>query len=170
MASRNAVSMPYPASASTGAGQPRLAGPPGSEQGRSPAWSGMSRRPARPSGSPSRVVDLGLGQVEPVGDRQAGVVSGNRQRDRDLAVVLLAELAAILAGDTSVAFHLLRRRNLGYSANRVRALLRHAGCSYRNETDSPAKMVQGRFVIRRGAHEHVGDQIRLDRTWFASAF
>ena len=122
------------------------------------------------SGSPSRVVDLGLGQVEPVGDRQAGVVSGNRQRDRDLAVVLLAELAAILAGDTSVAFHLLRRRNLGYSANRVSALLRHAGCSYRNETDSPAKMVQGRFVIRRGAHEHVGDQIRLDRTWFASAF
>ena len=35
-------------------------------------------------------------QIQPVGDRQAGRVVGNRQGDRHLAIVLLAELAAIL--------------------------------------------------------------------------
>ena len=35
-------------------------------------------------------------QIQPIGHRQAGVVIGNRQRHRDLTIVLLAELAAIL--------------------------------------------------------------------------
>src|ERR1700735_3819039 len=40
-----------------------------------------------------------LGKVEPKGDRQACVFVGYRQRDRDLTIVLLAKLTAILPGD-----------------------------------------------------------------------
>jgi hypothetical protein len=43
-----------------------------------------------------RIVGPRLGQVELPGDRQAGVVVGDRQADRDLTIVLLAELPAIL--------------------------------------------------------------------------
>src|SRR6267143_5534675 len=39
-----------------------------------------------------------LRQIQPVGDRQAAVVISQRQRNRDLTVVLLAELTAILSG------------------------------------------------------------------------
>src|SRR5215475_4247931 len=35
-------------------------------------------------------------QIEPIGDRQAGVTVGDRQRHRHLAVGLLAELPAVL--------------------------------------------------------------------------
>ena len=40
-----------------------------------------------------------LGQVEPIGDRHAGDMVGDRQGYGDLAVVLLAELSAVLARD-----------------------------------------------------------------------
>ena len=40
-----------------------------------------------------------LGKIEAKGDRQARVLVGYRQRDRDLTIVLLAKLAAILPGD-----------------------------------------------------------------------
>ena len=46
--------------------------------------------------APRLVIGPGLGQIEPIGDRQAGVLVRHRQRHRDLAVVLLAELAAVL--------------------------------------------------------------------------
>jgi hypothetical protein len=39
-----------------------------------------------------------LRQIEPIGDRQAGRVVGDRQGHGDLAVVLLAQLARVLAG------------------------------------------------------------------------
>ena len=49
--------------------------------------------------APARLI-LGpiLGQIKLIGDRQAGIVIGQRQRHRHLAVILLAELAAILPG------------------------------------------------------------------------
>ncbi len=40
-----------------------------------------------------------LGKVEPKGDRQTCVFVGYRQRDRDLTIVLLAKLTAILPSD-----------------------------------------------------------------------
>ena len=40
----------------------------------------------------------GLGKVEPEDNRQAGMMAHHRQRDRDLAIILFAELAAILPG------------------------------------------------------------------------
>src|SRR5580704_8475686 len=49
--------------------------------------------PANRIGRPS------LGKIEPKGDRQARVFVGYRQRDRDLTIVLLAKLTAILPGD-----------------------------------------------------------------------
>jgi hypothetical protein len=49
--------------------------------------------------APRRVVDPLLGQVEPPCDRQAGPRGGQRQADRDLTVVLLADLTAVLPGD-----------------------------------------------------------------------
>ena len=50
-------------------------------------------------------------QIQTIGDRQAGVIVGDRQADRDLAVVLLAELATVLPRH----------------ADRMRALLGNAG-------------------------------------------
>src|SRR3954451_21589142 len=38
-----------------------------------------------------------LRQIQPIGHRQARIVIGDRQRHRDLTVVLLAKLAAILS-------------------------------------------------------------------------
>lgn len=43
-----------------------------------------------------RVVRPAFRQMELIGNRQARLAGGNRQTDRDLAVVVLAELAAIL--------------------------------------------------------------------------
>src|SRR5919112_1274111 len=60
---------------------------------------------------PCRILGPDLGQVEPVGDRQAGLVVRHRQADRHLAVLLLAELAAVLPR----------------YPDRVRALLREGG-------------------------------------------
>ena len=45
---------------------------------------------------PHRIVSPVLGKIEPVGDRQAGRMMGDRQRNGHLAIVLLAELPAIL--------------------------------------------------------------------------
>jgi hypothetical protein len=68
------------------------------------------RRDAR-FGPSVGIVCPALRQIEPVGDRQARVIARNRQAHRDLAVVLLAELPAILPRH----------------ADRIRALLREAG-------------------------------------------
>jgi hypothetical protein len=46
-------------------------------------------------------------QIEPAGNGQAGVVVGQRQRHRDLAVVLLAQLAALLPRDAHRVLALL---------------------------------------------------------------
>jgi hypothetical protein len=47
---------------------------------------------------PLLVINPFLRQIQAVADRKTGVVVGDRERDRVLAVVLLAELAAILTG------------------------------------------------------------------------
>jgi hypothetical protein len=62
--------------------------------------------------TPFRVLGPPLRQVEPPGDRQARRGGGDREADRDLAVVLLAELPAVL---------------LPGDADRVPALLGDAG-------------------------------------------
>ena len=49
-----------------------------------------------------------LGKIEPKGDRQARVLVGYRQRHRNLTIVLLAELPAILPGDANGMNALLR--------------------------------------------------------------
>jgi hypothetical protein len=96
-----------------------------------------------------RIVGPRLGQVELVGDRQAGVVVGHRQADRDLAIVLLAELPAILPRH----------------ADRLRALLGVAGV-----VDDPgvdrAVLLDGwqHLAAHRGQHRLVrpvrlGDQM-----------
>ncbi len=45
------------------------------------------------------VLGPGLGQIQAPGDRQAGLLVGYREADGDLAVVLFAELAAVLPRD-----------------------------------------------------------------------
>ena len=57
------------------------------------------------------VVSPRLGKVEAMGDWQAGVIGCRREGDNDLAVILLAELSAVLPGD----------------ADRMRVLLGGAG-------------------------------------------
>jgi hypothetical protein len=49
---------------------------------------------------PCSIVRPGLWQIEAVRDWQAGMIGRKRQRDGDLAIVLFAELATILPGDT----------------------------------------------------------------------
>lgn len=50
-----------------------------------------------------------LRQVEPVRDRQAGLLAGHRQADRHLAIVLLAELTAVLPRHADRMLALLRK-------------------------------------------------------------
>jgi hypothetical protein len=59
-------------------------------------------------GAPLRIRRPALGQVEPPGDRQARPVVRHRQAHRHLAVVLLAQLPAVLPGDTDRVPALLR--------------------------------------------------------------
>jgi hypothetical protein len=49
---------------------------------------------------PYLVIDPFLRHIHTVADREAGVVAGDRERNRVLAVVLLAKLAAILTRHT----------------------------------------------------------------------
>jgi hypothetical protein len=51
--------------------------------------------------SPRRVVSPGLRQVQSIRDRQTRVVVGDRQRNCYLAIVLFAELSAILPRDAA---------------------------------------------------------------------
>src|SRR5262249_8415595 len=50
--------------------------------------------------SPRRVVGPGLRQVQSIGDGQTHVIVGDRQRNCYLAIILFAELSAILPRDT----------------------------------------------------------------------
>jgi hypothetical protein len=88
-------------------------------------------------GPTGRITGPALGQVEFKGNRQAGQVIGDRQRHSDLAVLLLAQLAAILAGH----------------ANRVRALLGKA-----RVVDDPgsaqAVSLEGRQYLLTHGGEH----------------
>src|SRR5690349_17494608 len=95
ISSRSQVLVPYPASIST---TPR--GKPAAQAARtcSSAISGLVRNPTV-SGMPEAALAIGdpfQRQIQAPGDRQAHRMIGQRQADRNLTVVLLAELAAIL--------------------------------------------------------------------------
>ena len=53
-----------------------------------------------------------LGQIEPVGDGQAGGMVGDRQGNSDLAVVLLAKLPTVLTGDADRMLALFRKASV----------------------------------------------------------
>ena len=74
-------------------------------------------------GPPVRIVCPALRQIEPVGDGQARMVIGHRQAHRDLAVVLLAELAAILAGHADRMLALLGKAGVVDDPGADRSLL-----------------------------------------------
>ena len=98
-------------------------------------WLGLEGNRVRHASASAtdRVVGPGLRQIQPTRNRQAGMVVSERQRDGDLTVVLLAELAAILPGD----------------AHRVRALLGNAGVVDHPAADRAAPLDQRQHA---GAH------------------
>ncbi len=61
-------------------------------------------------GPPDRILSPGLGQIKLVGNRQAGLIIGHREADRDLAIVLLAKLAAVLPRHANRMLTFLRKR------------------------------------------------------------
>jgi len=83
--------------------------------------------------APLRVIGPIARQIQPVRDWQAGVIIRSRQADRDLAIILLAKLPALLRRHT----------------NRVPALLRHAGIVVDQGTDRTALGNQ-----RQDTHPH----------------
>ena len=72
-------------------------------------------------------------QIQAISDRQAGMIIGGRQAHRHLAVVLFAELTAVLPGH----------------ANRVLALFRHTGVIDDQGSDRAAPLDNGQDA---GAH------------------
>ncbi len=64
-------------------------------------------------------------QVQLPGDRQRRLGARHRERDRDLAIVLLAELAAVLPGDPDGMRSLLRKPGVVEDPGRHRASGRH---------------------------------------------
>ena len=101
---------------------------------RSAAWSGTHVVRHTGPATPGRVIGPCLGQIQAVGDGQAGVVVGNRQADRDLAVVLLAELATVLP----------------CHADRMRAFLREAGVVDDPGADRPMPLDGGHHLLAHG--------------------
>jgi len=59
-----------------------------------------------------RVLAPGFRQVEFVGDRKAGGVGADREADGHLAVVLFADLSAVLSGDANRVFALFRKTSI----------------------------------------------------------
>lgn len=59
-----------------------------------------------------RVLAPGFRQVEFVGDRKAGCVGADREADGHLAVVLFADLSAVLPGDADRVFAFLRKAGI----------------------------------------------------------
>ncbi len=134
MPSRKSVSLPYPASS-----QHDLGFDPGREGGTELVECDLRLgleddivRHAR-LGAPVRVISPLMRQIQAIGDRQAGVIVGSRQAHRDLAIVLLAELPAILPRH----------------ADRVLALLRDAGVVDDQRPDRAAPLDDGQDT---GAH------------------
>ena len=134
MPSRKSVSLPYPASS-----QHDLGLDPGRKGGTK-----LVQRDLRLGleddivgharlGAPVGVISPLMRQIQAIGDRQAGVIVGRRQAHRDLAVVLLAELATILPRH----------------ADRVLAFLRHAGVIDDQGPDRAALLDDGQHA---GAH------------------
>ncbi len=75
--------------------------------------------PARPVRRPV------LTQVEPIGDREAGVRGGDREGDGDLAILLFAQLATVLPRDADRVAALLGGAGVIHEPTRDRPLARH---------------------------------------------
>ena len=80
-----------------------------------------------------------------MGDGQAGVVGCKRQRDGDLAVILLAEVAAVLPGD----------------ADRMHAFLRNAGVVDHPAADPAAPLDDRQHMGAHGGQQRVVGPVRL---------
>jgi len=95
---------------------------------------GLERHLIRHAGlaPPFRVVGPALGQVEPIGDRQTGLLVGEGERHRHLAVVGLAEDAAVLPRHPDRVLALLGKAGVvddpgGDRPQRRQDLLAHRG-------------------------------------------
>ena len=93
------------------------------------------------TGTTVRVIGPGLRRIQPMCERQTGMVVGHRQRDGDLAVILFAELSAVLPGHP----------------DRVLALLRHAGIVNHPAADRTALLNQRQHAsAHRRQHGVIG--------------
>jgi hypothetical protein len=99
--------------------------------------------------SPCSLVCPGLRQIEAVRDRQAGMIARERQRDGNLAIVLFAELAAILPGDT----------------DRVNALLRMPVSSTIQPRTAPRCCMMGKTRARTASSTASSDQSAFATKW-----
>ncbi len=98
-------------------------------------------------------------QIQPIGHRQAGMRVGNRKRDCDLAIVLLAELTTILSGYTDRMAALLRKAGIVDDPGLDRPTaqdhrqhhLPHFGQHLLIRPATLADKVQQRLMLRRGS-------------------
>jgi hypothetical protein len=102
--------------------------------------------------APRPIIRPRLGEIEPQRDRQARMIRCNRERHGDLAVVLLAKLAAILS----------------CHADRVLALLRDAGVvddllTRRLRHEVVQRLMLGTNLSRRHTRGHRLDALPLAR-------
>jgi hypothetical protein len=117
-----------------------------------------------------------LRQIQTVGHRQARAVIGKRQRHRDLAVILLAELAAILPCHANRVLALLRkagvvddpRFNRPLTLDRRQHHLAHLGQNPRVRPGRVADEMQQRLMLRcrpprRGNRRHRLNALALAR-------
>src|SRR5215831_2055920 len=84
--------------------------------------------------SPRRVVGPGLRQVQSIGDGQTHVIVGDRQRNCYLAIILFAELSAILPRDTDGVLALFGKTRVVDDPCRNGAV--HLNIRYRMCTDA----------------------------------
>ena len=117
-----------------------------------------------------RVARPFLRQVKPIAHRQAGLAVGKRQRDRRLAVVLLAQLAAILPRHPDRVLALLRKAGVvdDPSLDRASPLdrrqhqLAHLGQHPLVRPGSLADKMQQRLMLRRRSGRCRHRRHRLD--------
>ena len=89
------------------------------------------------------VLGPGLGQIHAIGDRQARAIAGDRKRNGHLAIVLLAELPAVLPRHTDRMFSLFRKPRVIDDPRRDRAVRRHRRHDVRADLGQHGIMVGG---------------------------
>jgi len=78
-------------------------------------------------------------EIETIGNRQTGVIIGDRQADSDLAVILLAKLSTVLPCDT----------------NRMLAFLGYAGVVDDQRSDRAVPLDDGQHAGAHRREHHV---------------